>query len=241
MAYARSGAAGQTPAASVRYLCPLLISLPAVLWPLWSAAARMLSGVRLGVRAMAGGAVGGALVAVFVAAMVLPTYGRASTGTSPSVAWSRQHPALARIVSRVDVGRHATARRMPPTSFVLSSWSQLLATPLAVGDNQISRGDHVRSGQDLEQRFTSRRDLIQCRAATAQQHGRNGVAQSRAGVIDLSSGRVRRSVDLQETGAGWRDCPSCEPPASPCSVLVVLRRLRSRWQRRRSLAWKSSE
>jgi hypothetical protein len=41
VAYARSGAAGHTPGASVRYLTPLLISLPAVLWPLWRAASRL--------------------------------------------------------------------------------------------------------------------------------------------------------------------------------------------------------
>jgi hypothetical protein len=40
LAYANSPAAGKTPVESARYLSCLLISTPAVLWPLWSAAAR---------------------------------------------------------------------------------------------------------------------------------------------------------------------------------------------------------
>ena len=43
--YARSGASVATPVESARYLSPLLISLPAVLWPLWAAAAAL--GARL--------------------------------------------------------------------------------------------------------------------------------------------------------------------------------------------------
>ncbi|MEQ4302492.1 hypothetical protein ABNF97_14035 [Plantactinospora sp. B6F1] len=38
--YAASSPAGATPTESVRYLCCLVISLPAVLWPLWSLARR---------------------------------------------------------------------------------------------------------------------------------------------------------------------------------------------------------
>ena len=37
LAYARSPAAGLTPAESARYLTVLQISLPAALWPLWLA------------------------------------------------------------------------------------------------------------------------------------------------------------------------------------------------------------
>ncbi|MEV4755365.1 hypothetical protein AB0J86_09660 [Micromonospora sp. NPDC049559] len=40
LSYATSSAAGNTPVESARYLSCLLISTPAVLWPLWSAASR---------------------------------------------------------------------------------------------------------------------------------------------------------------------------------------------------------
>lgn len=43
LAYTASEPAGLTPTTSVRYLTPLLISLPAVWWPLWRAAARLRS------------------------------------------------------------------------------------------------------------------------------------------------------------------------------------------------------
>ncbi|MGN9908317.1 hypothetical protein ACTMTJ_12305 [Phytohabitans sp. LJ34] len=74
VAYARSGAAGHTPGASVRYLTPLLISLPAVLWPLWTAAAR-LRRQSLGLLwIVPGRAVAATLLLVtIVAGMLLPT------------------------------------------------------------------------------------------------------------------------------------------------------------------------
>ncbi|MCW6003780.1 hypothetical protein K1W54_04185 [Micromonospora sp. CPCC 205371] len=69
-AYVRSDAAGLTPTTSVRYLTPLLVSLPAVLWPLWTAAGRLRrSGSRWNPRALAGAA----MVAVMAASMVAPT------------------------------------------------------------------------------------------------------------------------------------------------------------------------
>jgi hypothetical protein len=69
-AYVRSDAAGLTPTTSVRYLTPLLVSLPAVLWPLWTAAARLpFPRVLRDPRAVAGAA----MVAVLTASMVAPT------------------------------------------------------------------------------------------------------------------------------------------------------------------------
>ncbi|MFI6824060.1 hypothetical protein ACIBJE_24440 [Micromonospora sp. NPDC050187] len=70
-AYAGSAAAGDTPVESSRYLSCLLISLPALLWPLWAAAGNHLLPAaarltaRAGLAAVAGGAVlaTGALVA----------------------------------------------------------------------------------------------------------------------------------------------------------------------------------
>ena len=38
--YTRSDGAGLSPATNVRYLTPLLLTLPAVLWPMWTAASR---------------------------------------------------------------------------------------------------------------------------------------------------------------------------------------------------------
>lgn len=62
LAYARSDAAGTTPVESARYLSCLLISLPAMLWPLWSAAARA--------RAVVRSAAAAALAAVVLTALV---------------------------------------------------------------------------------------------------------------------------------------------------------------------------
>ncbi len=65
--YARSPAAGETPVESARYLHLLLISTPAVLWPLWSAAARW-----RGWRRLAGALpLGALLVTALVASVAL--------------------------------------------------------------------------------------------------------------------------------------------------------------------------
>lgn len=53
VAYAGSAAAGNTPVESSRYLSCLLISLPALLWPLWAAATGGRDGNRSGLRAAA--------------------------------------------------------------------------------------------------------------------------------------------------------------------------------------------
>ncbi|MEU4568355.1 hypothetical protein [Micromonospora sp. NPDC023956] len=64
-AYAASAAAGDTPVESSRYLSCLLISLPALLWPLWAAAGSRLlpAGPRLAARAGLAAVAGGALLA----------------------------------------------------------------------------------------------------------------------------------------------------------------------------------
>lgn len=65
--YVRSPAAALTPIESGRYLSCLLLSTPAVLWPLWSLAARV---HRPGRGRIAGAAAGAVLAAVLVAAVV---------------------------------------------------------------------------------------------------------------------------------------------------------------------------
>jgi hypothetical protein len=65
VAYTRSDQAGETPAESVRYLTPLIISVPAVLWPLWSA---LIRSPRQTLRAGAG-----ALLAIYTFAMASAT------------------------------------------------------------------------------------------------------------------------------------------------------------------------
>jgi hypothetical protein len=64
LAYASSSAAARTPEDSARYLSGLLISIPAVLWPLWSAAARRADPLRR----LAGAAGLAALVVTMVVA-----------------------------------------------------------------------------------------------------------------------------------------------------------------------------
>ncbi|GAB3145427.1 hypothetical protein GCM10027290_25290 [Micromonospora sonneratiae] len=81
ISYAQSDAAGIYPTTSMRYLCPLLICLPAVLWPAWSAAARLLDDRRTGRSTatspahpgglrLAAGVAGGSLLAVVTLATV---------------------------------------------------------------------------------------------------------------------------------------------------------------------------
>jgi hypothetical protein len=66
-AYASTGAAGSTPVESARYLSCLLISLPAALWPLWSAVA----GRRDVVRAAAAGALAAVVTTALLATAAL--------------------------------------------------------------------------------------------------------------------------------------------------------------------------
>jgi hypothetical protein len=53
--YAHSDGSGLSPATNVRYLSPLLISLPAVVWPLWTAATRRAGNGRAGNGSFANG------------------------------------------------------------------------------------------------------------------------------------------------------------------------------------------
>ncbi|MEV7226582.1 hypothetical protein AB0M79_06095 [Polymorphospora sp. NPDC051019] len=84
LAYASSGAAGSTPVESARYLSCLLISLPALLWPLWTLAAR-------GRWRVAGRVTLAALAATMVAATAalvahLPAYGRQADARAELIA-----------------------------------------------------------------------------------------------------------------------------------------------------------
>ncbi|WP_281904130.1 hypothetical protein [Phytohabitans aurantiacus] len=69
LAYVRSDAAGLTPTTSVRYLTPLLLSLPAILWPLWTAAARLRRASLRDPRPLAGAG----MVAILAGSMLAPT------------------------------------------------------------------------------------------------------------------------------------------------------------------------
>lgn len=69
LAYATSSAAGNTPVESARYLSCLLISTPAVLWPLWSAVTGPAGSVAWRARPVRWAALG--LLAALAASMVL--------------------------------------------------------------------------------------------------------------------------------------------------------------------------
>lgn len=72
--YVRSDQAGLSPSTSVRYVTPVLITLPAVLWPLWAAATRLLrSRPPYRVGTLISGVAGAVLVAVLAGSMVPPT------------------------------------------------------------------------------------------------------------------------------------------------------------------------
>lgn len=75
VSYARSAAAGQTPVESARYLHGLLISLPALLWPLWIAGTghRPGSGSGSGVRNVGLRVAGGTVLAGFLATALFAT------------------------------------------------------------------------------------------------------------------------------------------------------------------------
>jgi hypothetical protein len=84
VAYTRSPAAGRTPVESARYLCCLLVSTPAALWPLWT-------GLRAGARARIVAASG---VAVTVALMAGATLTAAVRGVEDARAAARGQAAL---------------------------------------------------------------------------------------------------------------------------------------------------
>ncbi|WBB67146.1 hypothetical protein [Micromonospora sp. WMMD812] len=81
--YVASSASGRTPVESSRYLSCLLISLPALLWPLWSAARRRSGGARPVRRAGRVTAVGAS--AVLVATVLTTGYATyRAAGTAPT-------------------------------------------------------------------------------------------------------------------------------------------------------------
>ncbi|HEX6497751.1 MAG TPA: hypothetical protein VF054_01815 [Micromonosporaceae bacterium] len=100
LAYARSAAAGQTPVESARYLACLLISTPAVLWPLWSVATRPGTGARR--RLAAAAPVAGLLATAVLASVALvaatPGYARRARDQDVLVGALRQR-GLTRIYS----------------------------------------------------------------------------------------------------------------------------------------------
>lgn len=100
IAYAHSDASGRHPTTSVRYLSPLVISLPAVIWPLWTAATRRHAGGWRNVRHVAGGA----LLAVVVVSMVAPTVALAGSVPEGRAA-ARDERALIAALDRLDLTR----------------------------------------------------------------------------------------------------------------------------------------
>jgi hypothetical protein len=89
-AYAHSDASGTGPTTNVRYLSPLLISLPAVIWPLWTAVVRWRACVPL--------------LAAVVASMVAPTVALAGS-VSEGRAAARDERTLTPALERQDLTR----------------------------------------------------------------------------------------------------------------------------------------
>lgn len=90
IAYAHSDASGLGPTTNVRYLSPLLISLPAVIWPLWTAAVRWFACLPL--------------LAAVIASMVAPTVALAGS-VSEGRAAARDEHALVAALDRLDLTR----------------------------------------------------------------------------------------------------------------------------------------
>ncbi|WLS48760.1 hypothetical protein Q3V37_15260 [Micromonospora profundi] len=106
-AYTVSSAAGLTPVESSRYLSCLLISLPALLWPVWTAARRGLATDR--------GGVGSALVRSAAVAVLVATLGttvhatwRAAQTVPPTRAAEARHAELVSTLRQLGV-RHVRA------------------------------------------------------------------------------------------------------------------------------------
>ncbi|MFI7488434.1 hypothetical protein ACIBXA_08610 [Micromonospora echinaurantiaca] len=85
--YAASSAAGLTPVESSRYLSCLLISLPALLWPLWSAARRAgrRADARLDVRRSAGSGLRASALRVTAVGVLVATAGTAVVATAGAI------------------------------------------------------------------------------------------------------------------------------------------------------------
>ncbi|MEV6367710.1 hypothetical protein AB0L86_12540 [Micromonospora musae] len=89
VAYTLSGSAGRTPVESSRYLSCLLVSLPALLWPLWRAARRLADGRsrRPGRRVV--GILAAAVLVATVAGTGYATYRAAGTASAARAAEAR--------------------------------------------------------------------------------------------------------------------------------------------------------
>ncbi|WP_374198119.1 hypothetical protein [Micromonospora sp. PLK6-60] len=98
LAYVRSPLAATGPLDNARYLSVLQLSLPAVLWPLWLAAARLHRGAA-GVAARVGGVLGAGLLAALTAAVLVGTVGFV-TGTGAARTDERRARELADAVRR---------------------------------------------------------------------------------------------------------------------------------------------
>jgi hypothetical protein len=137
IAYDRSDAAATTPVESARYLSGLLVSLPAVLWPLWSAAGRAPAVVRSAAVA--------ALAAVVVTALVATA---ALVAHAPAVGEQAQR--RAELV--------AALRGLGVTRFYSDYWT-CNAVVFASREELVCAvlGDDLRPGYD---RYRPYRDLV---------------------------------------------------------------------------------
>ncbi|MFG2100631.1 hypothetical protein ACGFJ5_08485 [Micromonospora echinaurantiaca] len=143
--YAASSAAGLTPVESSRYLSCLLISLPALLWPLWSAArgAGRRAGARLDVRRSAGSGLRASALRVTAAGVLVATAGTAvvatagAIGTAPAAqAAEARHAALVAALHERGV-RHVYAGYWTCNRLTFASAEDVVC---AVVDDDLSPG-----------------------------------------------------------------------------------------------------
>ncbi|SDX90667.1 hypothetical protein SAMN05444365_10121 [Micromonospora pattaloongensis] len=145
ISYARSPAAGHTPIESARYLSLVLVSVPAVIWPLWRAATRPGPAWRR----VAAGAPVAALAATMAAATVL---------------LAAEAPAYAERTRRQD-GLVAALERLGVTHFYTEYWScNRVAFATAERVRCAVLGDELQPGLD---RYPPLRDAVAAAAAPA--------------------------------------------------------------------------
>ncbi|PWU55851.1 hypothetical protein DLJ47_08280 [Micromonospora sp. S4605] len=143
--YAASSAAGLTPVESSRYLSCLLISLPALLWPLWSAARRAgrRADARLDVRRSAGSGLRASALRVTAVGVLVATAGTAvvatagAIGTAPAArAAEARHAALVAALRERGV-RHVYAGYWTCNRLTFASAEDVVC---AVVDDDLSPG-----------------------------------------------------------------------------------------------------